>query len=88
MGEDALAQRVEGLAPQRVVIVMAGIAENVRRALLTAQIDAPVSVLPFPRREHERRYVTELAQILLELRQSDAFLSPPKRLKRRWFGRN
>jgi len=68
-GEDALAERIEDMRPDVVVLVMVGIEKNVLRALGTAGSRAHVVVLPFPGRpEHAARFDRELQTTLIDLR--------------------
>jgi hypothetical protein len=78
-GEAALAERIREPSPRTIVIVMSAIQENVRLALQAADLATlPVEVLPFPARpEHERRYISELAEIVRLLRTQRVFSEPP-----------
>jgi hypothetical protein len=68
-GEDALAERIQDMKPDVVVLVMAGVETNVRRAMAAAGSDAQVAVLPFPGRpEHVARFDRELRATIGDLR--------------------
>lgn len=74
-GVEPLAERVIGLNPKVVVVVMLGIVPYVCRALQeaakrTGRPSIPIFPLPFPRREHKARYVRELSELLRKLEKS------------------
>jgi len=71
-GEAALAERMQGLNPDAIVMVMSGIEENVRRAATAARMpDRVLAVLPFPGRpEHLRRFDAGLQEVLVGLKET------------------
>jgi hypothetical protein len=72
-GEAELAQRLAGIQPRQIYVVMRSIAENVKRSLQSAGLEGtPVEVLPFPRDGERIRHYGDLLRASLErLRDSD-----------------
>lgn len=68
-GEAALAETLAELRPRAIVVVMTGIAGNIRRSVRQArQQELPLHVLPFPAMGHQHAYVEGLRHVLAELR--------------------
>ena len=71
-GEEALAERMRSYEPRAIVIVMKGIAGNVRAAAEAAALgNVRWNELPFPgRKAHRESYVDELSTLLKQYRGS------------------
>jgi hypothetical protein len=65
---EGLANRLQGLKPEIVIIVMRGIVDQVEISLAAARIgDVDRRCLPFPSQGHQREYEEELTNILIEI---------------------
>lgn len=76
-GESGLADRVAGMTPAAVILVMKEILPNVRRALAAAAVRSQLLALPFPARpQHREAFIRDLSRFVDKFHSLGGFQGP------------